>query len=658
MRKKSRAGKPGLFQILPQPSVISLSSQFVGPSMHPDRTPNDNRVNEANSDTLCSMVPESSDIGHQDATHQKQTPNAIDDMPVEKESSGKGPEGIHRPELPTQGPDAMCSTIPELSGDGGQNTNCQKQNLCAIDDLMIEEESRSKGPEDKHGLKFSSEIEWSEKECIKCDGGGKLLVCSDSNCPLAVHEECMQCSPHFDRTGKFFCPYCSYKQVMLATRKAKKKAKLAKKALSVFLGERKLDGDIGGAQMEKADMLQSSEQNLQVKEKVDNFCDRVQEDRSEERSDRACRTSAIPCNGTLSSTGNEQHDTLDRCYENGRPDDGDDSHRDKEAAHTFDIEGVSGSVPQENPKILDDFQIEMVVQHHREVTSMGKRRKLGVEPEKSVEGKLDDAETEEEGNPEIVNDFQNKRADQHDQEVGVVEKEMKLGNEPEKPMEGTLDNAEIEEDADPEILGDFQNKIADQHDQEVAVRDKEKKLVVEPETPMEGKSDKAEVEVEEMQAREQEAGGPSSDEDNMERDDENDEVASDSFDGGHEGVLQSARSAEKKCQNVKSANGECSRSLARELSFKGNVKEEKRVKSNLRSKSRRSITPTIFPNVKRKRTPWTAEEEEMLKEGVGRFSTKVNKNLPWKKILDFGRHVFHWTRTPEHLRNKWRNLPG
>ncbi|KAI7980686.1 Telomere repeat-binding factor 2 [Camellia lanceoleosa] len=63
-----------------------------------------------------------------------------------------------------------------------------------------------------------------------------------------------------------------------------------------------------------------------------------------------------------------------------------------------------------------------------------------------------------------------------------------------------------------------------------------------------------------------------------------------------------------------------------------------------------------FPNVRRKKQPWTAEEEKMLKEGVQKFSTLVNKNLPWRKILEFGCHVFYGTRTPVDLKDKWRNI--
>lgn len=58
----------------------------------------------------------------------------------------------------------------------------------------------------------------------------------------------------------------------------------------------------------------------------------------------------------------------------------------------------------------------------------------------------------------------------------------------------------------------------------------------------------------------------------------------------------------------------------------------------------------------KKRVLWTEQEEDMLREGVHKFSSSAHKNLPWKKILDFGRHVFHPCRNPSDLKDKWRKI--
>ncbi|PON72835.1 GAMYB transcription factor [Parasponia andersonii] len=60
------------------------------------------------------------------------------------------------------------------------------------------------------------------------------------------------------------------------------------------------------------------------------------------------------------------------------------------------------------------------------------------------------------------------------------------------------------------------------------------------------------------------------------------------------------------------------------------------------------------PQLKRKRVPWTAEEEQKLKEGVQMFSDK--RNTPWRKILESSSHVFKKGRTSSDLKDKWKNM--
>lgn len=57
---------------------------------------------------------------------------------------------------------------------------------------------------------------------------------------------------------------------------------------------------------------------------------------------------------------------------------------------------------------------------------------------------------------------------------------------------------------------------------------------------------------------------------------------------------------------------------------------------------------------KRKRVLWTQAEEEMLKVGVQKFPGV--RNIPWRKILEFGRDVFHEDRAPSDLKDKWKNI--
>ncbi|KAM3738376.1 hypothetical protein ACB098_09G126200 [Castanea mollissima] len=66
--------------------------------------------------------------------------------------------------------------------------------------------------------------------------------------------------------------------------------------------------------------------------------------------------------------------------------------------------------------------------------------------------------------------------------------------------------------------------------------------------------------------------------------------------------------------------------------------------------------PVLPPLLRRKRVPWTAEEEERLKEGVQKFTNPNDSNIPWKNILEFGGNVFQSDRTTIDLKDKWRNM--
>ncbi|KAL0016190.1 hypothetical protein SO802_003259 [Lithocarpus litseifolius] len=105
----------------------------------------------------------------------------------------------------------------------------------------------------------------------------------------------------------------------------------------------------------------------------------------------------------------------------------------------------------------------------------------------------------------------------------------------------------------------------------------------------------------------------------------------------------------------------------RKLSSQENSTTEKKVtsKNKKHAASKKSRQPQVatkqfttmpFPTAKRKRLLWTAEEENMLKEGVHHFSASAKKNVPWRKILELGRHIFYKSRTPEDLKDKWRTM--
>ncbi|KAH8955812.1 hypothetical protein BDL97_07G005800 [Sphagnum fallax] len=63
-----------------------------------------------------------------------------------------------------------------------------------------------------------------------------------------------------------------------------------------------------------------------------------------------------------------------------------------------------------------------------------------------------------------------------------------------------------------------------------------------------------------------------------------------------------------------------------------------------------------IPGLRRKVLPWTKMEEEVLMEGVKRFSNDGLYGFQWKRIAEFGYGKFDPSRTTVDLKDKWRNL--
>ncbi|KAF6168924.1 hypothetical protein GIB67_038421, partial [Kingdonia uniflora] len=101
------------------------------------------------------------------------------------------------------------------------------------EDMVIATEKRNFLSSQNHinqDSQASVDYSWTEQSvCIKCNKDGQLLICSVSNCPITVHENCVDSSTSFDNTGNFCCPFCSLTQATGVYREAKKKAEMVKK---------------------------------------------------------------------------------------------------------------------------------------------------------------------------------------------------------------------------------------------------------------------------------------------------------------------------------------------------------------------------------------------------------------------------------------------
>ncbi|KAK8484487.1 hypothetical protein V6N13_021536 [Hibiscus sabdariffa] len=98
-----------------------------------------------------------------------------------------------------------------------------------------------------------------------------------------------------------------------------------------------------------------------------------------------------------------------------------------------------------------------------------------------------------------------------------------------------------------------------------------------------------------------------------------------------------------------------SRAKNMNMNREGNIAAAK-ISVECRKSAKSPMIPNVMDAGKRKRLNWTAEEEEMLRELVPSFASKINKNIPWRKILEQGRPVFHSTRMPADLKDKWKKI--
>ncbi|XP_047939025.1 caldesmon-like isoform X2 [Salvia hispanica] len=82
------------------------------------------------------------------------------------------------------------------------------------------------------------------------------------------------------------------------------------------------------------------------------------------------------------------------------------------------------------------------------------------------------------------------------------------------------------------------------------------------------------------------------------------------------------------------------------------VREEFASPRSLRKHEKPSEKSDTFSSGKRRKVVWMEEEDEALKEGAKKYMDE--EKIPWKKILEES-SKFDPTRTPNDLKNRWRN---
>lgn len=116
-------------------------------------------------------------------------------------------------------------------------------------------------------------IDMDRRVCISCDEGGKVLVCSERDCPITVHGKCICIEPKFDDNGNFYCPYCWLKRALAEVQEMRNKALAAKKNLSSFLDKRVITSD-NQAKYGEAKRTEPEELSLVGNENNLEYCNR------------------------------------------------------------------------------------------------------------------------------------------------------------------------------------------------------------------------------------------------------------------------------------------------------------------------------------------------------------------------------------------------
>ncbi|GMG98849.1 hypothetical protein Nepgr_000689 [Nepenthes gracilis] len=455
--------------------------------------------------------------------------------------------------------------------------------------------------------------------CIMCGGDGNVLVCSVSKCPVEVHSSCMSCPARFDDMQNFYCPYCLFKQSLAECQRAKKKVSLAEKAIIYFLDRNiRVDSDhqltadkVKGKILDLSTVMQNRKGDDSWKRmKIDGGscqCVRV-EDRKEEKSLNSIQSGSVGEEGEGLMV-DEQRDVLaNSCKDSGKQ-----SHLDNDIILVENqkhlgsqcCEDISSVI--EEKKLLNESSESFRTMRGTYQMKISKTRiSLCVEAGESIQLKN--------SRQDDCHQLEIDAKDQHQVEL--------------------LDDFILEE-----ITADAALHCLLKKNQEIANTAEECPYGMEVKGKMQDETQEYMI----QSAKNDTAAGV------HEKFDPGDESSSscrdDYFISYPTCVRQEAHNSFK-CKNDLQPG-----------KFSVDKHEDHNAVSPRQSGghvNRVQIPMTL--NVRRKKLPWTAEEEEMLMEGIRKFASRVTTNLPWRKILEFGRHVFDGTRTPVDLKDKWRNI--
>ncbi|XP_074328747.1 uncharacterized protein LOC141666577 isoform X3 [Apium graveolens] len=478
--------------------------------------------------------------------------------------------------------------------------------------------------------------------CIKCDkSNGKLLACHENACPLVVHEDCLGCEAQFDDLGNFGCPYCAFKRASEEVVEAERKRAVAEKNLFKYLGGK----GVGVGGVERGNVTGGGDVRDQCGEVEKNVIgpecivrDEGADDVLLVDDDDFDRVKVVEKqNGGGRS---------DRCNGEGKVDKQKDVHMNERSQ--------SGDKIQNGATEIETFPEYHQGEGHFKAQNFMEEN---VEEAEENEGRMDEVKNKEQANKTV-------------EKTVCKESVHQVHMEAKKKVNDTTTSACTDTDT---ISKKVTGKKPSGVDIPKGSSRKSSKKVAKPPAVfrnsltlyMKRKRSTWKVEEEDMLKK-----GVLKHSELVNKNipwkkilEEGRDVFNESRTPKivcKESVPQVHMEAKKNV--IDSTASTCmgtdtiSEKVTGEKPSGVNIPKGSSRKSSKKVAKPPAVLDSLTLYVKRKRSAWKVEEEDMLKKGVLKHSELVNKNIPWKKILEEGRDVFDENRTPADLKDKWRNI--
>ncbi|XP_026405993.1 remodeling and spacing factor 1-like [Papaver somniferum] len=522
----------------------------------------------------------------------------------------------------------------------GPSTGCKTRKRCRGFSDIEKEDSL---------LPFSLDMaNWTEQGlCIKCKKGDQVLTCSANGCWVAVHTSCLYVTPNFDDNGYFYCPLCSFKRVLSELDQVKKeksvvkeKVRIAKRLRSLFIGS-------------------STEEDLTVHEKELNHS-RIDAERNccssnsgswQRGSDKAIfvglendQQEAVVTTG--GAAGNLRIDTCLESENNvvlhtgggevtqdtgcPRRNSMEDQHKDIPILSEFD--NPSTRRKEAETEMVDKHQNSKEWEQENQVEAYAESSNRNLSCAEAVAIVHFEQITQKDlpilgefGSPLTQSEeIENEMVENH-QHPRESERQMQVETDWEF-SERNWPCREVETSKNVALAGTSSTCL-------------QKGMEIEKEmsSTFLHKGKEIEKEMVEEHQRSKESEGEMQVETDMEY------IIGDSPCREAETSIQATQNTPLQSNNV-------------DLVGTSSPYQPKGCKTGRRTKSLAKRRARKLPKPKRNPLSWSVEEEDMLKKGVEKVSCEVKKNMPWRSILAFGSSVFHTTRTPEDLKDKWRTM--